>query len=302
MPILLITIAIWTLVGVGAFVRPAVAQEAFLALKDVKLSIYPEYDDLLNLGGPSLLVMIDGEIEGLQPPVTVRFLVPSSALMYSAGSGPRASYIGGPPDRKASDINGWDEISYTLQTNIFVVEYYVPIRDTQPRNFSGGFIPLYPVDGLVAEVMQPRETLNFSVQPGTAPANQLEFTDPQGFNHKQYTYESLASRQSLDFSLSYTKNESSSSNVTVIVILVVVGVGIIGAILYRALKKSQAASRGDRRRQNRAARKSDGKDAISAKKPAGRKPAGKPRFCPDCGVELEGSPRFCPDCGSQLRD
>lgn len=302
MLILSITIVIWTLIGGIVSAVPILAQEMPLIFKDVKLSVYPEHDDMLNLGTPSLLFMIDGEIEGLAPPLTVRFLVPSGALMYSAGSGPRASYVGGPPNRKTSEIKGWDEISYTLQTNIFVVEYYVPIADTQPRIFSADFIPLYPVDGLVADVMHPRETVNFRVQPGTAPANQLEFADSQGFNHRQYTYDSLASREVLGFSLSYAKKEPSSSNITLIVVLVLVGVGIIGAILYWTLRKSQPAARSDRRRQDRAARKSGDKDAIPLKEPVGRKSAGRPRFCPDCGVKLDGSPRFCPDCGSQLRD
>ena len=302
MPILVITIVIYTLFSGLVAAIPTVAQEKPLVFKDVKLSIYPEHDDLLNLGVPSLLVMIDGEIEGVARPVTVRFLVPSGALMYSAGSGPRTSYVGGPPDRKTSNINGWDEISYTLQTNIFVVEYYVPISDTQPRILSGDFIPLYPVDGLVADVLQPPETVGFSVQPGTAPANQLGFTDSQGFNHKQYTYDSLASREMLGFSLSYAKKESSSSNIPLIIILALAGIGLILGILYWALRKSKPNSRSDRRRQDRTARKSGGKDDMPLKKPVGRGSTGKPRFCPDCGVELDGSPRYCPDCGSRLRD
>ena len=42
--------------------------------------IYPEYDE------PSLLIMLEGKITGANPPVQVRFLVPSTAEMYSAGS------------------------------------------------------------------------------------------------------------------------------------------------------------------------------------------------------------------------
>jgi len=48
--------------------------------KNVKLWIYPEHDD------PRLLVMLEGQITGAQPPVRVKFLVPSAAEMYSAGS------------------------------------------------------------------------------------------------------------------------------------------------------------------------------------------------------------------------
>jgi len=301
-PVLLITIVTLTLVGGVISASPAVAQEEPLVFKDVKLAIYPEHDDLLDLGGPSLLVMIDGEIEGIEPPATVRFLVPSSAFMYSAGSGPRASYVGGPPDRKTSDIYGWDEISYTLQTNIFVVEYYVPIGDTQPRTFSGDFIPLYPVDGLVADVLQPRKAANFTVLPGIAPANQQEFADSQGFNHRQYAYDSLEGGEVLGFSLSYTKKESSSSNTTLIVVLVLVVAGVIAGIIYWALREPQPASRGDRRRQERAARKAGDPDATPLNEPVVSRSSRKLRFCTECGIELDGSPRFCPDCGSKLTE
>lgn len=82
----------------------------------MRLSIWPEYDDLAQLGYPSVLVILEGEIVSDNIPATIRFLVPSDAVMYLVGSGPRDEYIGATPERKASDITGWDEISSALFT------------------------------------------------------------------------------------------------------------------------------------------------------------------------------------------
>ncbi len=85
--------------------------------KNVTLWIYPEFDD------PRLLVMLEGQIVGVQVPATVRFLVPSAAEMYSAGSmNAQGQYSGGPPRREPSAIAGWDEISYEVTTDTFRIE------------------------------------------------------------------------------------------------------------------------------------------------------------------------------------
>ena len=68
--------------------------------------------------------MLQGQIEGVEPPVVVRFLVPSEAEMYSAGSmDALGQYTGGPPNRESSSIPGWDEINYEVTTNTFQSPY-----------------------------------------------------------------------------------------------------------------------------------------------------------------------------------
>ncbi len=113
----------------GSYMQPALAQTGNepTGLKNVTLWLNPEYDD------PRLLVMLEGKIVGVNPPARIRFLVPTAAEMYSAGSrDATGNYTGGPPDRKASSITGWDEISYELQTDTCRVEYYDPIIAGQP--------------------------------------------------------------------------------------------------------------------------------------------------------------------------
>jgi hypothetical protein len=104
------------------------------ALKSVHVWVNPEYDDL------RLLVMIEGQIVGAQVPVRIRFLVPTTAVMFSAGSkNSFGEYKGGPPERKASSTPGWDEISYGLTENTFRVEYYDAIGQLPDKTITTSF-------------------------------------------------------------------------------------------------------------------------------------------------------------------
>jgi hypothetical protein len=286
-----------TLVALGGpfFASPALAAGEPASLKDVVASVYPEYDDPLGLGSPTVLVMLDGQIDGAVPPTTIRFLVPKEALMYSAGSGPRQQYVGGPPNRVASDIQGWDEISYELKTGYFVVEYYVPIQASPNKAFSVPIIVPYPIDGLTAIVQEPRKATGFSVVPQTQPANQQQYTDAQGFNITSYTYDALDGSQELSFSVSYTKTDPTpsleikgkgSSPVGLIVAVALAGVLVFGLVTYGVRRKS-ASSRHN-------------KHNISAR-PQAKKVAGA-NFCPKCGAKLENSQKFCHQCGTRLRE
>src|SRR5450759_393867 len=91
----------------GTLVQPALAQATNepSGFKSVTVWVYPEYDD------PRVLVMLEGQITGTTLPALVKFLVPQSANLFSAGSkNAQGVYSGGPPNRKASSIAGWDEI------------------------------------------------------------------------------------------------------------------------------------------------------------------------------------------------
>lgn len=292
------------LIGTWFAPRPAAAESEPTGLTDVVVTIYPEYDDPYELGQPNVLVMLDGRIEGAEPPVTIRFLVPQDAIMYSAGSGPRDRYVGGPPARKRSQIAGWDEISYELQTAYFVVEYYQTIQSLPAKNFSVEFIPVYPVDGVTAVVQQPLESRNFISVPAEVPAAQRQGIDSAGFKTYTYEYNSLEKDQSLSFSLSYTREtlapslnmgEESSSSTVPIVIAAVVGCAALGGGLFWLLRKpSRPAAR-------RIRREATAKRRKEPQQPQEGKRSG-PKFCTDCGVKLDKPSRFCPECGVKLGD
>ncbi len=256
--------------------------------KNVKLWIYPEYDD------PRLLVMLEGQIAGVPAPAEVRFLVPSAAEMYSAGSiDAQGKYSGGPPQRESSSIPGWDEISYEVTTDIFRVEYYDPIIFGQPdKTISYEFRWLYPIADLEVVVQEPRHASNFSV----VPAGQA-FVDSEGFNSYRYNYSGLNDGPPLHFEIAYTKSDTNpslavggsgtSSSSLVVIIAVVLVVLAAGGFFW--LRRP--------RPKTRAARRQSARDAA-ARVAKGNKP--KARFCSQCGQPIEGSERFCPYCGAKL--
>jgi len=258
------------------------------ALQDVVLSIYPEYDNLADLPYPTVLVMIEGQISGAEPPANIRFLVPTNGTMYSAGSGPRSQYVGGPPDRQASGMAGWDEISYTLQTDSFVVEYYVPIPPANQKAFSSIFQPLYPIDGLVTVVKQPLESSNFAAFPNLPPTDQQQFTDSQGYNTQQYMFEGIEKNQSLSFTIQYA-DCASSSNTGMIIGIAVGGCLVLATLGFWLWRRSGS--------QNTRIRLQRGQALTPA--PESKKSGA--RFCSQCGTKLTRNSRFCPDCGAKLR-
>ncbi|MDO9066307.1 MAG: hypothetical protein Q7U96_04410, partial [Chloroflexota bacterium] len=184
----------------GSYMQTALAQSGSepTGLKNVTLWLNPEYDD------PRLLVMLEGKIVGVNPPARIRFLVPTAAEMYSAGSkDATGKYTGGPPDRKASEIPGWDEISYELKTDTFRVEYYDSIIVGQPdKEISYYFEFLYPISDLSVVIQEPRKSTDFKVTPeGTTGKDQEAFT------MHRYSYSNLVPASPLHFDIAYTKSD-----------------------------------------------------------------------------------------------
>ncbi|MFH1003012.1 MAG: zinc ribbon domain-containing protein [Chloroflexota bacterium] len=257
--------------------------------KNVQLWINPEYDD------PRLLVMLEGQIVGVTAPAEVRFLVPTAAEMYSAGSmDAQGQYSGGPPPRAPSGLPGWDEISYEVQSDTFRVEYYDPIIAGQPdKTIAYDFRWLYPIADLEVIVQQPRLASNFSVSPpGTAS------TDGEGFTVYVYQYTGLDDQPPLHFDISYTKsdarpslaignNKASSNPLLVVVIIIVLGMAIVGGFFW--VRRPRPMTRAARRR-------------LASQPAAGgsKRPPPQRRFCRQCGNRLEDGYGYCPYCGTKL--
>ncbi|MFC1918009.1 zinc ribbon domain-containing protein [Chloroflexota bacterium] len=285
--LILLTVTILIFVAIpasGVFAQSANEPTGF---KNVQLWIYPEYDD------PRLLVMLEGQIVGVQAPAEVRFLIPAKASMYSAGSkDAQGQYTGGPPHREPSAIPGWDEISYELTTETFRVEYYDPIIIGQPdKTISYEFRWLYPISDINVTVQEPRSSSNFVVIPQAQ-----AFVDGAGFTSYSYDYSDLDAEPPLQFEITYTKSDispslsieekSASSPLPTIIILAIVAVFIVGGFFW--MRKPRPKTRAARRQLSRTTgRKSPDANQVEA------------RFCTQCGQPIEGSHRFCPNCGAK---
>ncbi len=268
---------------------PVLAQDEneVTGFNNVQLWIYPEYDD------PRLLVMLEGQIVGAEPPAVVRFLVPSEAEMYSAGSmDAQGQYSGGPPNREPSSISGWDVINYEVTTNTFRVEYYDPIIIGQSdKSIYYEFRWLYPASRLEVIIQEPRRSSDFNVLPV---GNSI--VDDQGFNSHVYSFSDLGDAPPLRFEISYHKsdtrpslsiNEKESSDSFLMVVIVVI-LGAAAAVSFFWIRKSRPKTRAARRQlaRNRPERRQQNNQART-------------RFCSQCGQPIEVSDKFCTHCGAK---
>ncbi len=260
-------------------------------LSNVHVWINPEYDNPLQLSGENLplLVMMEGQITGTQAPATVRFLVPSGAELYSAGSKDASGkYTGGPPARKPSSVTGWDEISYQLTSSTFRVEYYYEAINGFPnKTISCDVRFLYPVANLNAFVQQPRNSDNFTVSPSGGQAG----IDGDGLKILTYSFTNVAQNSPVHFDIAYTRTDTNPSvgaaaapatgkSNTGLLVGVLAGVAVVaaGGILW-ATRRRQPTSRAARRRA-----------AVAG---------ATGRFCSQCGQRLDRPTSFCPHCGAK---
>ncbi|MDV2990315.1 MAG: hypothetical protein P3T54_09265 [Dehalogenimonas sp.] len=263
--------------------------ETITGYENVTIWVYPEYDD------PRLLVMMEGDITGADAPAEVRFLVPATAQMYSAGSiDSQGVYSGGPPNREASEISGWDEISYELTSQSFRVEYYAPLINGQvDKSIALDYQFLYPVVNLEVIIQEPRTSSGFKAVPaGTS------FIDAEGFKSHSYTYDAVIAGQSLVYDITYTKADSrpsleinengTSGALTAVIVILALTAAVAGFFLWlRSAGKKPA---------NRAAKRRAGRQQPKGKTLPARGTSNA-RFCSYCGKPLKGSGAFCAFCG-----
>jgi len=266
------------------------AQSEPESYSNVKLWIYPEYDD------PRLLVMLEGQIEGVEPPAEVKFLVPSTAEMYSAGSmDAQGNYTGGPPDRVPSSIPDWDEISYQVTTDTFRVEYYDAVIFGNPeKHISYVFHSLYEISDMEVTIQEPIGSTGYTVSP-----EGNNFVDVAGFNSYLYQYTNLDPDTTIQFDISYTRTATvpslslpeeneTSDNSWIVIIVVVIAVIIVAVFIWQ--RRATPVTRAERRRATRKTIKPEPQDAAPASK-----------FCSQCGNPVEKNHKFCTSCGARIQ-
>jgi hypothetical protein len=287
----LIIILLVTLLMVGN-PQPSQAQTSSgpISFKNVTLWLNPEYDD------PRFLVMLEGQITGAQAPTPIRFLVPHTAELFSAGSkDAQGNYTGGPPNRIASQIPGWDEINYELKYPTFRVEYYDSIITGNPdKKISYDFRSLYPISDLKVVAQQPLTATNFAVVPSGTPSKE------DNFNVLTYSFSNPDINQPLHFDITYSKtdpnpsintppatstNSNSAGQLALILTLAVIVVAVAAFIVINRTKKRKPVR---------------AKAAGVQPGPMGKRGTGIDKFCNQCGKPLGKRYKFCPHCGNPI--
>ena len=299
--LLLISIAMGLIFVARAPLAHALPEDEPTGLSGLELRVYPEYDD------PRLLVILRGQITGAEAsadePVTVRFLVPSAAFMYSAGYfNAQGQYARGGftdpatptsdpyPEREASEIAGWDEITFTIATNSFVVEYYDPIIIGNPdKTIAYEFHFRYPIDDLDIAIQEPRTSTSFSVDPQGSRISDTVWGEVYPLHFYNYYNLIVDEASPLQLDISYTKSDlrpsvdiTDSGGSTLLVVGIVCGVLAAAAVGFFLLRKYKQKS-------------------LAARRPVrmSKKKAKRLGFCRQCGKKLDRSTPHCPYCGAK---
>ncbi len=292
-----------------AMVPSSSLAEGSLRLKQVSVSLMPEYDD------PRVLVMYTGEVtQGTSLPVQIKFRVPSKVAMTATCSiYPNGKHSNEPYDLKEDD--GYATVTYRLTEPKFHVEFYAKAPEGQTdKSFSYDFQSFFPIDNLEFGIQQPLRATNFNVTPAAQPAG----TDSEGFQFYHLTYSDVKpDDKPVQLKVSYTKTDPNpskakgqsgtggSKNDDYKPLLVLIGVMMAGAIGYFAFSSyrrrrlapaySRPATRAARREMAMAAVGGSGGIPKSVSTSGGR------GFCSNCGASLDKDDRFCPSCGRKSK-
>jgi hypothetical protein len=275
--------------------QASAAPEEGPGFKQLKVSIWPEYDD------PRVLVMWELELaEDVALPTTVKYALPAGAQVASACAiDASGQHI---PAQVQSTGEGDLVVSYELNERSTHIEfYYNPAIGAERREFTYSLLPLSAADELLVEVQRPLRATEFSL----APAPKATFSDSQGFQYHRYEFGRTEAGQELRFTISYEKPDAIPSmqaaasggtanapgNSDYVLPLIVLGLASVFGVLFVFLR-----SRGRQKPKPRRA-------AHGGRKAAMRPAVGSPaaRFCTGCGEPLRAEAVFCTACGRPAR-
>ena len=289
------------LLGAG----PAAAEPGGLRISDLRISVWPEYDE------PRVLVMYEGKLgPGISLPQKISFRVPrGSEISETCG-------LKKPNDEHLCQLyetaaeGDWTVVSYEVPVPDFFVQiYYNPVSGAGQRAFDFGFAPTYPVDNLQLEIQQPARSSDFALTPTT----QNTAADQQGLKYYRYDFKDLPVDKVVGAKITYTKADarpsvnkppeqqagatssavSDASRFTWIIVAVAM-VGAIALVLVRQRLRVRPEPGSAMVWQT--AGPGSGSGTATRESP-------RPRaFCTHCGHRLRPGDHFCAECGVRTGD
>lgn len=291
----------------------AFAEESGLRVAQMKLSVWPEYDE------PRVLAIYDGELtDKTGYPKKVSFRVPKGA---------EVSQVCGLSDKgehlcqlyEVKEEADYKVVTYELPVPHFFMEYYFnPVGSEALRDIAYDFSSVYPVDKLDIEVQQPLRSSDFAMTPLTTSTS----SDNQGFKYSLLNYGRINADQKVDLKISYSKQDSrpsvpkkqqgapagggvDTSNLNMWALLG--GSALLGLMAYYVISRRpgrlipQSAGYG-----GKAGGQGNYSKTVVYSRPAGRskggsKAQGAAQFCTGCGNPIEAGDRFCARCGKRAK-
>lgn len=201
---------VWT---VPAAARPAPttaatkasAKTAAISYSQIKISVWPEYDD------PRVLVIMEPVLAGsVKLPAKVTFMVPKGASVNMACEITESGAHSCRPLQVAS--NGrYDRVSFlvTSRRTLFFEYYYDAFGggSAPDKKFTFNYVPTHGVGSLSIDVQRPLKATNFALDPPP----QRTASDQKDFTYYRYNYTSIPQDKPISVSVAYTKTDPNPS-------------------------------------------------------------------------------------------
>ncbi len=278
------------------------AQEQKITVSNLRISLWPEYDN------PQVLVMYKGSVSSsVQLPAEFNLNIsPGTTDPHVASVTAAGGHIHDPFEVKTDDTGTY--VSFVLKERDFHLEFYFnPFKSgVSDKAFTYSYKTYYPVSNFSYEVQQPVGALDFI----TTPTSFQVFTDEKGISHSQVSAGSLAAGETKKVKVSYFKSNSETSlqklekseRGTDIYTLIATGVLIllVAMMTYSyfgksAKKRSKVQRAGAKRKTHMAGAK--------ANKPSEKlvfRSDRVPNFCSNCGEKVDKKSNFCGSCGVKI--
>lgn len=322
-----LSLAVALVVMLAAMTVPAQAAE--LKATQMKVSVWPEYDD------PRVLVIYQGDLDpSVQLPVDVTYNIPKGAEI---GMACEVDSGGGHACKPYTlvDKGDYQALTYKVEAEhkIFFEYYYDAFAaGTEARAFDFVLRPGLAAATTTIEVQEPLRSTGFTLDPALSEVT----TDSEGLKYHLQDFSALPVDDPFTVKVAYSKTDANPSvqkasndsaqpgqasaagsggnNNALFIVLAVLAFGTLVFGGYKAFRPATASSnRGNRSSASRPARSRtprgrgveggppprdrSGSKTDGTSKRGGVGTDSKSKFCVSCGTQLHREDRFCSECG-----
>jgi hypothetical protein len=286
------------------------AQAAELQATNMKVSVWPEYDD------PRVLVIMQADLDPDTPlPAKVSFNVPKGAEI---GMACEVQANGGHSCKPFQTKDNGDYLTLTFQIEsqrkVFLEYYHQSYTAGTPeRAFDFVFRPAFAATAFQLEVQQPARSTGFTLDPAFSQTS----TDAEGLVYNQKDYTDVKAGENIAVKVAYTKNDnetsvkpkekdgggsgtaasSGDSSTTNNSLFVILGVLAFGTVIFGGYKIFRPATVGASSNRGSSSKRAPSRRAAAPTKQRARSAASGHKFCTSCGSRLAKQDLFCSDCG-----
>ena len=195
--------------SMGSFVLPALAEGEQMTMRNLSVSVWPEYNsNLIEVGYYGTFVNDTGKpFQG-----EIRYNVPKGATISMVCETEQGMLCQPYKILNAGDYEQvvWrpsHEIAPGAEFPVMIEYEYNPVGKNPQREFDFQFSADFNVESMNVAVKQPFRSNDFKILPEA----EMRSQDGEGFNSYEYNYETYEPGETLSYTVSYVKNDNDPS-------------------------------------------------------------------------------------------